>query len=252
MISSPKLWLQRLRSCHVTAMASSAPWRTPYTMSPRLAMASLGERSGRCSDNIFGRQKSRGRRGATAATSVARWGSRGLPVAGAACVEAAYRRRLGRMYWCCGQLDGRRERLALHCLGLSGYEVYVPRIQAPRKATVALFPSYVFIAIEMQWHAARWAPGMLKLIMAGDQPARVPDAAIAELYARERDGLVILPSAPRFRPGDRVRVTSGPLGGFRGLVDGLKPHQRVAVLLELLGSRRPIEMAAADVALAGG
>jgi transcription antitermination factor NusG len=131
-------------------------------------------------------------------------------------------------YWCCGQLDGRRERLALHCLGLAGYDVYVPRIRAPRKATVALFPSYVFISIALQWHTARWAPGMLKLIMAGDQPARVPDAAIAELHTRERDGLVILPSQPRFRRGDLVRVTSGPLVGFRGLVEGLKPQHRGA------------------------
>jgi hypothetical protein len=44
-------------------------------------------------------------------------------------------------------LDGRRERLALHCLGLAGHAVYQPRIRAPRKTTVALFPSYAFIAI---------------------------------------------------------------------------------------------------------
>jgi transcription antitermination factor NusG len=152
------------------------------------------------------------------------------------------------MYWCCGQLDGRRERLALHGLGLAGYEVYVPRVRAPRRVE-ALFPSYVFISITLQWHAARWAPGMLKLIMAGDQTAHVPDTAIAELHARERDGLVILPSQPRFRPGDLVRVTAGPLVGFRGLVDGLRPQQRIAVLLELLGSVRAIEMAADDIVL---
>jgi hypothetical protein len=35
--------------------------------------------------------------------------------------------------------------------------------------------------------------------------------------------------------------------GFTGLVDGMRPHQRIAVLLELLGSTRAIEMAAADV-----
>jgi transcription antitermination factor NusG len=153
-------------------------------------------------------------------------------------------------YWCCGQLDGRRERLALHGLGLAGYEVYVPRVRAPRRVE-ALFPSYVFISITLQWHAARWCPGMWRIIMAGDEPAHVPDAVIAELHARERDGLIILPSARRFRRGDLVRVTAGPLAGFRGLVAGLKPQQRIAVLLELLGSTRPIEMAADDVVLVG-
>jgi transcriptional antiterminator RfaH len=155
------------------------------------------------------------------------------------------------MYWCCAQLDGRREALAAHCLSLAGYQTYQPLFRAPRRASASLFPGYTFIAIEMQWHAARWAPGVLKLIMAGDQPAHVPDAVIAELHARERDGLVILPSSPRLRRGDRVRVTAGPLVGFRGLVDGLRPQQRIAVLLELLGSTRPIEMAATDVVVAG-
>lgn len=64
---------------------------------------------------------------------------------------------------------------------------------------------------------------------------------ITELHARERpNGLVVLPppaplSAPRFRLGDRVRITDGPLTGFSGPVDGMRPRQRVEILLELLG-----------------
>ena len=87
--------------------------------------------------------------------------------------------------------------------------------------------------------------------MSGIEPAHVPDAVLDGLRARERNGLVILPrppsSAPQFRPGDRVKLTGGPLIGLSGLVEGMRAHERVAVLLELLGSTRAVEMAAADV-----
>jgi hypothetical protein len=39
---------------------------------------------------------------------------------------------------------------------------------------------------------------------------------------------------PSLMPGDQVRVISGPLNGMIGLYDGQAPHERVAVLLELL------------------
>ena len=154
-------------------------------------------------------------------------------------------------YWCCGQFDGRREALALHCLGLAGYRTYVPRIRSSRSVGEALFPTYVFISIELQWHTARWAPGVWKLIMSGEEPARVPDAVISESLSRERDGLIVLPpppaSAPQFRPGDKVRVKTGPLVGFPGLISTMKARQRVEVLLQMLGSLQRVELAAADV-----
>ena len=155
------------------------------------------------------------------------------------------------MHWCCAQLDRRREALALHCLELAGYSTYVPRIWGPRRTSVALFPSYAFIRIELQWHRARWAPGVWKLIMSGEEPARVPDTVISELLSRERDGLIVLPpppaSAPQFRSGDKVRVKTGPLVGFPGLISTMKPRQRVEVLLQMLGGLQRVELAAADV-----
>jgi hypothetical protein len=61
-------------------------------------------------------------------------------------------------YWACAQLEANRERLALHCLGLRGFEVYLPRIRMRKLKTAALFPGYAFVLIELQWHAARWSP----------------------------------------------------------------------------------------------
>ena len=35
-------------------------------------------------------------------------------------------------YWACARLEPHRERLALHCLDLAGFETYLPRIRERR------------------------------------------------------------------------------------------------------------------------
>jgi transcriptional antiterminator RfaH len=106
-----------------------------------------------------------------------------------------------------------------------------------------LFPGYCFLAIEAQWHAARWSIGVLGLIMDGLRPARVPDAVISEIRARERGGLVELPRCPGFKVGDQVRILQGPLAGHLGLYAGMRARERVLVLLALLGGQRRVELA---------
>jgi transcriptional antiterminator RfaH len=144
-------------------------------------------------------------------------------------------------YWACAQLEANRERLALHCLSLRGFEVYLPRLKRAtpaRKTSVqapALFPGYAFVLIELQWQAARWSPGILRLVLDGDRPAKVPDKVIVELKGRERNGLVELPPQRGFRRGDPVRITCGIFTGQLAVFDGMRPHERVAVLLQLLG-----------------
>src|SRR5262245_38664832 len=121
-------------------------------------------------------------------------------------------------YWAAAQLVPQKDRLALFFLGQAGFETYAPRLKAPCKVrgrtvvkTPLLFPGYLFVRIELQWHAARWAVGVNKLVMAGATPAAVPDPVIAELRRRECGGLIELPS--RFRRGDPVRILGGPLRG---------------------------------------
>ena len=127
-------------------------------------------------------------------------------------------------FWCAARLMSRREALATHCSGLAGFDVYLPRLRERRisrgrkiEVRAPLFPGYAFVLIVLQWHQARWCPGVFNLIMAGDGPARVPDSVISEIQSRERDGLIELPKAPGLKHGDAVRVTHGPLQGLRGL-----------------------------------
>jgi transcriptional antiterminator RfaH len=158
-------------------------------------------------------------------------------------------------FWACAQLVPKQERLALHCLEqVAGFEIYAPRIRAPRTARCQdarlLFPGYVFLLVLLQWHDAKRTPGVVRLVLDGGVPAKVPDNVIAELRARERNGLVQLPEPRRFRAGDRVRVTGGPLVGLEGLVAGTRASQRVEVLLGLLGRTRTV-LPVTHVELAG-
>ena len=89
------------------------------------------------------------------------------------------------------------------------------------------------------------------MIMDGSCPARVPDGVIKEIRARERDGLIELPKPPGLRRGDRVRITSGPFSDHLALYQGQASHDRVAVLLQLLGGRQRTELPASAIERVG-
>lgn len=56
-------------------------------------------------------------------------------------------------------------------------------------------------------------------------------------------GAVELPPPPGLRPGDRVKVLTGPFEGQLALYAGMKPHERVEVLLSLFGAQQRVSLA---------
>ena len=109
--------------------------------------------------------------------------------------------------------------------------------------TPPLFASYLFIWVVHGWWDARWAAGVRRLVMDGEVPARVPDAVIAEIKSRERNGFVELPRPRGLAPGMRVKVLQGSLQAQIGMLAALRPHERVLVLLNLLGGQQRVELA---------
>jgi transcriptional antiterminator RfaH len=83
--------------------------------------------------------------------------------------------------------------------------------------------------------------------MDGVTPGRVPDAVIDELKARERNGAIELPRRDDLKPGDSVRILQGPFSGHLGLYTGMRPRQRIEVLLQLLGGQTKVELPRSDV-----
>jgi transcriptional antiterminator RfaH len=155
------------------------------------------------------------------------------------------------MYWVAVRAQPRREALAAHFLGLAGYTVYLPRLRERRtvkgrkvEIRPPLFPGYLFAEVIAGWWAAHWCPATHGLVMSSGLPLRVPARVLDEIRGRERGGLIELPKPPLARLGSRVRVTQGPLAGHVGLYAGMKPRERVEVLLAILGSSQRVTLAA--------
>ena len=157
-------------------------------------------------------------------------------------------------YWAAARLQVHREAMALHCLGLAGYETYYPRVRDRRirhghkvELRPALFPGYAFVLVRLQWHAARWSAGVINLIMDGAGPAHVPDSVIEEIRGRETNGLIELAPPPTLRRGARVRILRGPFVGHLCVFADMKPRERVEILLQLLGAEQRVELAKGDI-----
>jgi len=129
-----------------------------------------------------------------------------------------------------------------------GYEVYLPRYLKRRRharkvdlMAKPLFPRYMFVAIDMatqRWRSIQSTFGVSRLVTNGDDPAMVPEGVVHALKAREDDkGFVRLDNKPAFAPGDKVRVLAGAFMDNAGLFNGLADHDRVSILLDMLGRK---------------
>src|SRR3954454_10052166 len=138
--------------------------------------------------------------------------------------------------WVAAQVVPQKESRAVDQLKRSGFTTYLQRIRQRRivrrrviETARPLFPSYAFISIESQWHAARWRPGGAHMIVDGAAPARVGDSIIAGLRARDMHGLDEL--SPALKGGDRVRAARPRFVPVHGLLDLQAAAQRGLILL---------------------
>jgi len=157
------------------------------------------------------------------------------------------------------QVNG--EARAVQNLLRQGYGIYLPRYlkrrcHARKIDFVAkpLFPRYMFVAIDsavQRWRSIQSTQGVSHLVCNGDEPAVVPSRVVGALKAREDDrGFIRLETTPAFAPGDKVRVRAGAFMDSAGLFDGMGDHDRVAILLDLLGRKVRVHLDADLVAAA--
>jgi transcriptional antiterminator RfaH len=157
-------------------------------------------------------------------------------------------------FWAVAQIVPQRERIALNMLARANFETYAPRLREwrpmrggrQRQCESALFPGYVFLHIQLQWHAARWCPGVRRLVMNGLHPAKVSDDVVAEIRGRERGGVIEI-ARRQLKAGDRVKILSGPFRDHLAIYSGMSGAQRVMVLLQILGGATRISLARKDI-----
>jgi transcription antitermination factor NusG len=113
-------------------------------------------------------------------------------------------------YWAAVRCPPQREIAIAKRLEGLGCVIYLPRARmllrrSVRPSTVPLYATYLFADVDRgpSWQAIRRQPGVISIVMTGDQPSRCPESEILKLKAAEVDGVVRLARAPapwRYRP----------------------------------------------------
>jgi len=123
------------------------------------------------------------------------------------------------------------------------------RKTAPIWVKEALFPGYVFARFDYvgQHRHVQAISGVAAILKFGEAPAVVPDAVIAELRLLSPANEV-LEVNPALGVGVEVTVARGALRGLQSLITRILPaRQRVAILLEILGTHREVEIESAHL-----
>ena len=138
-----------------------------------------------------------------------------------------------------------------------GFECFLPKFltydvsRGKRRTRVAnLFPSYLFVFIESQWHSLNGTRGVSRVILDGERPAVVRDHEIQYLQERfDEEGTKKLDDG-RFRRGQSVRALGGPMRDQVGLFEGMLPGDRVSVLFDMMGRKVPVQLGERELAAA--
>jgi transcriptional antiterminator RfaH len=157
-------------------------------------------------------------------------------------------------FWGVVRSNPQRERFAAERVEALGYPVFLPMV-ATKQGGAPLWRGYFFAQITSSWRPISTCFGVLCLVRVGDCPSKMRDAEIEALKAMiDGHGYITLPEAPaapagrKIAIGAKVRITAGPFNGMSGLYAGQSTRERELVLLNVLGSQRPVSIAAGLVA----
>ncbi len=161
--------------------------------------------------------------------------------------------------WYVAETHPHAEAKARWHLERQGFATYLPQYAKLRRharrtdeVQAPLFPRYLFVRIDVAraaWRAIRSTFGVTRLVSQGDAPAPVPEGVVEGIRERENErGLVVM--APRYRPGQPLRILSGAFADQVGLFECANDERRVVLLLELLGRRLRVPVPAETVCAA--
>jgi len=116
-----------------------------------------------------------------------------------------------------------------------------------KELSLALFPGYVFvrIALKDKLQVLR-LPGVVQLVSFNGQPAALQETEIEALRARLSSDIRVEPH-PYLTTGRRVRVRSGVMQGWEGIVVRRKEHCRVVFSIDMIMRSMAVEVDEADL-----
>ena len=109
-----------------------------------------------------------------------------------------------------------------------------------------MFPGYVFVSFDVAgglWRKIQSTYGITRLVSFGKEPAMVPLDIVSQLMLRCDTAGKLLP--PKLlKPGDQVRMISGPFANFVATIENIAPDRRVWVLMEIMGGQTRVAVTA--------
>jgi transcriptional antiterminator RfaH len=136
----------------------------------------------------------------------------------------------------------REEEKARINLERQGYSVFLPKLSLKKRrkghwqvVTESLFPSYLFVALELGEDdpaPIRSTVGCIGLVRFAHVYTPVPGELIESLQAIESATNDV--EAP-FKPGDKIHLVSGPFAGIEAVFEMARAGDRAQVLVNILG-----------------
>ncbi len=154
----------------------------------------------------------------------------------------------------------RQEQVAADNLIRQGYAVYLPKIKLLKRIRhrqqlqqEPLFPRYLFVrpgSAADSIAPVRSTTGVTTLVRFGHEPAVMRPNVLEDIRAFEaRRNAAPEEDLSPFQPGARICVADGPLAGMEGLVSVVS-HERVVVLMQLLGQETRVRLSHHQLVLA--
>ena len=136
-----------------------------------------------------------------------------------------------------------------HRIETYGLENVVVDIKIPTKES-KVFPGYVLVRMEMDdnsWSVVRNTPGVTGFVGIDGKPAPLSREEFNKIMRRSnpRAGAAPAPhrTATNLEAGMSVRVLSGPLADFDGLISEVNAESgKVKVMLTIFGRETPVEL----------
>jgi transcription antitermination factor NusG len=137
-------------------------------------------------------------------------------------------------------------------------ETFLPQYKSERQWSdrkvdlmLPLFAGYIFVRIRLEERVrVLEAPGVIYLVGAGGRPEAIEDAEIERLRAAVDARPHVYGGENGVKPGDRVKVISGPMQGTQGFLVRDKGKCRVVVQVELIRRSMSMEIGMDQIAAA--
>ena len=114
-----------------------------------------------------------------------------------------------------------------------------------KKVTRKLFPSYVLVEMRLNdqsWYVVRHTPGVTGFVGSGNHPIPLTEKEVKEIMGKVGKDQAKPKIEINFRPGDVVKVKSGPFEGHVGPVVEISPEKgKVKFSVTVFGRETSVE-----------